>query len=261
MENNINLDSKEIFSFAFASTKKYFAKFFVVVLALGILSAISPEDTNGPISSLLSLISIVGTFYVTIAMYGAIFKILSGQDVSIGDMFTWPKNGLKMLWANILAGLAIAPFLITAIILGVGSFFSTLGGGGSATIVLSLITLSLALLAVYFSIRLMFAKYYALDTGAGAVESVKYSWGLTKGKFLSLFWLSILMGCIVILGIIALIIGLFWAIPTVLIAQVLIYKKLSGSNNVPAEIVGGSILPEAQPLELEAQPSVTDTQQ
>lgn len=260
MENNINLDSKEIFSISFANARKHFWKFFAAVLVLVVLSGISPEEVRGPLSFVLAVISVVGTVYVTITMYGGVFKMLSGQEVLIGDMFAWPKNGFKMLWANILSGLAVAPFILLAFVLGVGSFFSLFGGAGSVSTVLGLITLALALVALYLSIRLMFAKYYALDKGAGAVDSIKYSWSITKNNFLRLFWLAILMMCVVFIGILALLVGIFWAIPTVLVAQIVIYKKLSGSMNNPVEVAGGSILPEAQPLELEANPSIIDVQ-
>jgi len=82
---------------------------------------------------------------------------------------------------------------------------------------------------VIFSIRLCFFGYLIVDKNSGVIESLKKSWEITKGNTWNLFILLILLVLINILGFLALVIGLFWAIPTSLLAQAFVYRKLSES--------------------------------
>jgi uncharacterized membrane protein len=76
-------------------------------------------------------------------------------------------------------------------------------------------------------IRLSFFDYLIVDKNSRIVESLKKSWEITKGNTWNLFLLYILLGLINLLGFFALIIGLFWSIPTTMIAETFVYRKLS----------------------------------
>jgi uncharacterized membrane protein len=66
-----------------------------------------------------------------------------------------------------------------------------------------------------------------VDKNSRIVESLKRSWEITKGSTLNLFLLYLLLGLINLLGVFALIVGLFWSIPTTMIAEAFVYRKLS----------------------------------
>lgn len=80
---------------------------------------------------------------------------------------------------------------------------------------------------IIFSLKLMFVPYFVVDKGLGPIEAVKASWNATKGNLLEISFLGILSILVVIAGILALFIGLFWAVPTTMVAQAYVYRKLS----------------------------------
>jgi uncharacterized membrane protein len=85
---------------------------------------------------------------------------------------------------------------------------------------------------IIFSIRLGFYGYLIVDKNSKIVESLKKSWQITKGNTLNLFLFYILLALIDILGLLALIVGLFWAIPTTMLAEAFAYRKLSENLKV-----------------------------
>lgn len=78
-----------------------------------------------------------------------------------------------------------------------------------------------------FALRLSFAPYFVLDKNMGAIEAVKASWNATKGNLMELLLLGVLCMLVVIAGFLALVVGLIWAVPTVLVASGYVYHKLS----------------------------------
>jgi uncharacterized membrane protein len=80
---------------------------------------------------------------------------------------------------------------------------------------------------IIFSIRFGFYGYLIVDKNSKIVESLKKSWQITRGNTLNLFLFYILLGLINVLGFLALIIGLFWSIPTTMLANAFVYRKLS----------------------------------
>jgi hypothetical protein len=105
-----------------------------------------------------------------------------------------------------------------------------------ASVFYSLITLSgfilLIIPGIIFSIRLGPFDYLIVDKNSRIVESLKKSWEITKGNTWNLFLLYILLGLINLLGFFALIVGLFWSIPTTMIAEAFVYRKLSSELKV-----------------------------
>jgi uncharacterized membrane protein len=80
---------------------------------------------------------------------------------------------------------------------------------------------------IIFSIRFGFYGYLIVDKNSKIVESLKKSWEITKGNTWNLFLFYLLLGLINVLGFLALIIGLFWSIPTTMLANAFVYRKLS----------------------------------
>jgi uncharacterized membrane protein len=250
MENNVVLNPKDIFSFAFSGAKKNFKSFFLVLLCFFLLELINPSKTDDLVSSIRSLIYIIAGAYLTISLYSAVFKIVDGTQVGLKDFFTWPKNGFKMVMATIVSSLILVPFFVILVLL--AGLFGLMGiMNGLMMVIGFIVALVLIGSLVYLSIRLMFAKYYALDTGSGPMDSIKESMRISKGQVSKLIWLQFVMLGVGLLGILALFIGLFWAIPTIIIAQVLIYKTLAGKVSNSQNIIDNK-LPEVQPLELQA---------
>jgi len=85
---------------------------------------------------------------------------------------------------------------------------------------------------IILSIRLSFFDYFIVDRNSKIIESLKKSWEITKGNTWNLFLLYLLLGLINFLGALALMIGLFWSIPTTMLAQAFVYRKLSSQLKV-----------------------------
>lgn len=231
MENNINLNTKQVFSFSWEKAKKNLLSFFVVLLAYIVLNAFAPNQNNGIMSSVLGfigwLISFVGSIYLGVSVSYAILSIARGREVEMKDFFKWPVNGFKSLWAGIVSGIIIIGFMLFTYLPVV---FLIVGGVATKNIAMVIIGAVISLLLicalVYVSARLYFVKFYALETGSWAMPSIKKSIEITKGKTARIIWLMFVSVGIIILGLIAIFIGLIWAIPTVMIAYAYIYTLL-----------------------------------
>ncbi len=246
MNNTQKLSPKEIFSFGFKNAKKYFWQFFGFFIVYMIFSLLSPSVEEGEMMTALQglglLVSFIGTIYLNLCLYNATIKIAREKSVTMKDFFTWPKNGFKAIWTGIIQMFALAPamlFLILGIMLIAFSAKSSviLFALGVILVVASFIAY------VYLAIRLYFSSFYSLETGEWAFPSIKKSWHSTKGRVWFLIWLSIITLGVILLGILAIFIGLLWAIPTGIIAFTFTYAKLFPLQHKESEII-------VQPVEI-----------
>jgi uncharacterized membrane protein len=103
-------------------------------------------------------------------------------------------------------------FLVTALLFAL----SVLGG-----------VLLLIIPGLIFAICMCFYKYIILENDLSPIEALKQSIRTTKGYRWKIFWFYMLGGLVMLLGVLCLFVGLFFTIPLVLIADTLVYKKLS----------------------------------
>lgn len=81
---------------------------------------------------------------------------------------------------------------------------------------------------IYFGIRLQFYPYFIIDKKMGAIDSLKASYNMTKGKVWNLFLLGLMFVGIALAGFLALVVGIFVAWPVISLASAHVYKKLQG---------------------------------
>ena len=79
---------------------------------------------------------------------------------------------------------------------------------------------------IMWAIRFQFFSYFIIDKDAGPVEALKLSSKATKGARMDLFWFDLACFGAIILGVLALGIGIFVAIPTVMLAVAYVFRKL-----------------------------------
>lgn len=229
MNNTHNLNSKEVFSFGFNIAKKYFWQFFVIIFLFIVLNAMSPDSKSSfnIVSSFMGFVGFIGSIYLGISVGFTIIRIARGQEVEFKDFFIWPKTGFRAIWAGIVSGFIIGAslfvFLMSIILLSKALFLS---GILISMILGSLMSIIFFVLFIYLIIRLYFVRFYALETGSSAIESIKKSLELTKGNNSRLLILMIMSIGIAILGMLALFVGLFWAVPTIMVAWAYVYTKL-----------------------------------
>jgi uncharacterized membrane protein len=151
-----------------------------------------------PIFSLLGLV--VGVF-INIAMVRVTLRFNHQETAELADLWMGYPQFLDFLVGSILYGLLVFAGLILCIIPG-----------------------------IYWGIKYQFYGYCIMDRNVGPVEGIKMSGRLTQGSWWNLFWLGVLQGCVVLLGMLACIVGLFWAVPTAMIAHGYAYVRLAAAD-------------------------------
>jgi uncharacterized membrane protein len=200
---------KEAIKFGWEIAKKKI-KFFVPLLILvfgssflfDYLSDLAKKESF-LISFLLTIVGFALSIIFSLGLIKISLEICDGKEPKISDLFSQYRLFFRFLFASILKSLITLFGFILLIIPG-----------------------------IILSIRLGFFDYLIVDKNSRIVESLKKSWEITKGNTWNLFLLYILLGLINLLGFFALIVGLFWSIPTTMIAEAFVYRKLSSELKV-----------------------------
>jgi membrane-anchored glycerophosphoryl diester phosphodiesterase (GDPDase) len=200
---------KEAIRFGWEIAKKkikFFIPLLILVFGVSFLLDYFSDYTKKEsflISFLLTIIGVVLSVIFSLGLIKISLKICDGKEPKISDLFSQYRLFFRYLFASILKNLIALLGFILLIIPG-----------------------------IIFSIRLGFFDYLIVDKNSKIIESLKKSWEITKGNVWNLFLLYILLGLINLLGVFALIIGLFWSIPTTMIAETFVYRKLSSELKV-----------------------------
>lgn len=127
-----------------------------------------------------------------------VLSSVDGKKSRFLDVFSAYRLFFKYLLASLLYGLFVAVGFVLLIVPG-----------------------------IIVAVRLSFIPYIVVDKKLGPIEAIKESWKMTSGKTVSLllFYLTLLGVCF--LGVLALFVGLFVAIPVTLLATGHVYRKLS----------------------------------
>ena len=88
-------------------------------------------------------------------------------------------------------------------------------------------TLFFIIPGIYLAVRLQFYTYAIIEIGQGAIESIRYSWHLTRNASTELLILTAYALLVLCVGLILFILGIFVAIPYTLMIQCYTHKILS----------------------------------
>lgn len=162
-----------------------------------------------PLDFIVSIVSTIGAVLGTIVSLGLIKISLNFCDnlkSKIADIFSQYRLFFKYLLASILYYLAVL----------VGSILLITPG-------------------IYLAIRLKFYDYFIVDRRSGIIESLKKSWLITQGSVWNLFLFRLLLGLINLLGLLALMVGLFATLPITMVATAFVYRKLLTQSETSEE--------------------------
>jgi len=166
----------------------------------------TPADFSLP-RILVSLVQyVIGTFLM-MSVTALILKAHDGvETVTLSDAWK-PKLFLPYLLVTI----------ATSIIIGIGFILLIVPGIIAMTM-------------------LFFASYIVIDKGMGAMDAIDESRTITKGNRMEIFFLFLMSLGVLILGTLALLVGLLVAAPVVYLATVHAYRTLSAQKEsiVPA---------------------------
>ena len=203
----------------------------ILLLATFVPSVIASELTSRSslASSLIDIIQIIINLVLSIGLIKISLKFVDGAKPKMSDLYQNISALMvaKYLIASLLSGLAS----VAAAIPGLALLFILLATTKSYLLSFLAGLLVILIGVVYVQLRLGQFKYAIVDRNAKIIESLKYSWSITKGNVAKLLLFTIEVAGVVILGFLVFGIGLLWAIPTVLVASAHAYRQLEKSHD------------------------------
>ena len=104
------------------------------------------------------------------------------------------------------------------------------GAGGVEALPVAMVVISVLMIPVIvISLGLSMAEFYVVDQGMGPVQALKASWSVTSGQKGKIFLLGLISVGVILLGYLACCIGVFAAMPTIQVANAMVYCALSGT--------------------------------
>ncbi len=202
MEGREKFSRREAIRFGWETMKDNLVFYVVILLVAGILTGgfsglgrlsfdgFYPFAPFGLLSAILSVF--FGIAYARISL-----KLVDGEKPEFTDLWESYRLFWKYLGGGILYGLIVLGGFILLIVPG-----------------------------VIWAIKYSQWEFFVVERGMGPVESIKASGLITRDAKWNLFVLGLMFLGVVILGALACGVGLFAAIPTVMIARAFVYRKL-----------------------------------
>lgn len=194
---------KEAIAFGWRTTLNNFwflVGMLLIVLAINVGFSILAGifEKGAPfISFLINIASMAVSMIVGMGVISVYLHLHRGERPPYKEIFSKAHLFWRFLWASILYGVMLLVGFLLLIIPG-----------------------------VYLALRFGFYQFLIVDHERGAVESLKESSRLTESVKWKLLGFVLLLGLINIAGVLALLVGLFFTIPTTVLAVVYVYKKL-----------------------------------
>ncbi|MGH2360623.1 MAG: DUF975 family protein, partial [bacterium] len=202
--------------------RRNFGFFIVMLIVTSIVDGIPGQiqwDTRerAPlISALAGLLGAAIGLVTSIGWTKILLRFVDGEQPSHADLYAHHALLFKYLLVGVLYALAIVAGLILFIIPGF-------------------------LAAVRYSM----ASFLVVDRGMGPLEAMRKSAEITRGQRWHLFVAGLVSAGFVVLGAVALLIGLLWTFPAAMVAVAFIYRRLSprepaAGAGVPAPVLPGA---------------------
>jgi uncharacterized membrane protein len=93
--------------------------------------------------------------------------------------------------------------------------------------------LLLILPGIYICMRLLFYNFLLIDRNIGPIECLQESFRITKGRVWTLIVFGLALVGINLLGVLCLFVGLAITIPLSMMANIYLYRTLSGTSPAP----------------------------
>lgn len=182
------------------SNLQFFIPTFIAIIFISALSNGFGGRTDPTTASASSLLSSLVSLLINMSIIRVSLKFADGQPVQFADLYQGftVRKVINYIAASILYGIMVAIGFILLIVPG-----------------------------IYLALTYGQFSYAIIDKDLGILDAFKYSKQITSGQKLQLikFWLA--SAGVIILGCLALLVGLIWAVPTILVAGAFVYRKLS----------------------------------
>lgn len=158
----------------------------------------TPLATANIVFGIISVLSMILAIYLSIGEIRIFLNHDEGKKLTYTDLY----KDYKLFWK----------FLSTIILY----LLIVLGG-----MILFIVP------GIIWAVRFQFAPWFVVDKKVGPVTALKMSANITNSNMWSLLGLNMIEKMISMIGMFALLIGLFWAYPVMMILQTRAYKILS----------------------------------
>lgn len=229
MENRVNIEKKDYVQTyvkkSFNSFKEHWKVLIPSILIFYALMFIGDMVLSKQ-GFLGMLVYQLGSIFISIGITRLFLSVADNKKPSIGLIFkgTTAKQFFTVLGIVIIC--ILCGFILASLI-GITGFATMIMGN---LLMASILVLLLIFLITILVIAISFYMYAIIDKDKGIISSLSYSWAITKGVRFKLFVLGVVSIFIIILGLIALGVGLFVAIPIVSVMQAHIYRDLSNTK-------------------------------
>ncbi|MEW6572492.1 MAG: hypothetical protein AB1374_02505 [Bacillota bacterium] len=179
----------------------FFVALLIIVAIIEMVPEVISEITreNLPAVALLAdLLSFVVQMVIGMGVIKIALRFCDGEKAGFADLFSCLSLFFRYLFAGILYCLIVLAGTILLVVPG-----------------------------IIWGIQYQFFSYFIIDKKTGVIESLKRSSAITKGSRWNLFLFGLLLALINILGMLALLIGLFATVPTTMVANAYVYRKLA----------------------------------
>ena len=183
--------------------------FVLAIVIAGLPSAFGPQPTVGPDGQIIP--PPASTLGAIVALVSIVISMLVGLGLTTFSLRAHDNiNGVQIadLWNP-------------------GPFWRFVGAHVLTVIAIALGFLALIIPGIILSMGLAFVPYLVVDRGLGPIEAIKESWRITKGHKWQLLLLFLALLGINLLGILALIIGVFVTVPITMLAFAHAYRTLN----------------------------------
>lgn len=199
----------------------------VFTLASVVLTPFQTYFADQPVVSLIiAIVSVALTLVVDIGFMKITLKAYDNEQTDFPDLFRYYDLSPRYFLCTVLYFILI---FVVALIPGIIAFnvFDLTERADNLNVLEMLIIAILFILPItYVSLRFYFFSYFIIDQEAGPIESLKRSAQLTKGQLWPLFLLFLAVLGVILLGVVALFVGLFVAYPVSTLATTYVYRKL-----------------------------------
>lgn len=183
--------------------------YLIVLMVVAVLLTLAPDILGGFLADnvheifgpIMAIIGFIVQFFIGMVMILVSLKILDGEQMTADD--------IKALLPKALA------FFVSGLLYSLIVFFGFI---------------LLVVPGVIWSIKYRYFAYFIVERGAGPIEALKLSSEATRGVKWDLLGFGFATGMVVVLGLLALVVGLVVAMPTVMIAQAYVYRMLAGRS-------------------------------
>ncbi len=211
----------EAVRFGWGVTRRNFGFFVVMVIVTTIVDGIPGKiqvatQKSAPLISILAgLLGGAIGLVTSIGWTKILLRFVDGEQPTHADLYAHHRLLFKYFLVSLLTMLAIAAGFVLFIIPGF-----------------------LAMM------RYSMSAFLVVDRGLGPIEAMRKSAEITRGARWQLFVAGFALLGVMILGFMALAIGVLWAFPTVMVAGAFIYRRLSprepgAGAGVPAAVLPG----------------------